>query len=73
MVNLTLCMMNLQARGASQTEVVWPWSHLCYNMWSTLGDKCHGGEALLTNTDIYHVQGEVMINVVGYEDPMVYF
>ena len=41
-------------------------------MWY-MGDECHGGEALLTNTDVYHVQGEVMINTVGYEDPMVYF
>ena len=73
MVNLTLCMMNGWAQGASRTKMVWPWHHLCCDIWSTLGDECHGGEALLTNADIYHVQGEVMINVVGYEDPMVYF
>ena len=35
------------------------------DIWSKLGDKCHGGEALLTNKDDYHVQGEVMINMVG--------
>ena len=31
------------------------------------------GGALPTIADVYHVQGEVMINVVRYEDPMVYF
>ena len=53
--------------------MVWPWRHLCGDIWSTLGDDFHGGEALLINTNIYHMQGEVMINVVRYEDPMVYF
>ena len=43
------------------------------DIWSTLGDERHGGEALSTNDNAYHVQGEVMINTVGYEDPMVYF
>ena len=68
-----LCMVNGWARGASQTEVVWPWHHYFYDIWSTLGDECHGGEDLLTNAVVYHVRGEVMINTVGYEDPMVYF
>ena len=65
-------MMNGWARGASQTEVVWPWRHLCCDIWSTVCDKRHGGEALSTNADVYHVQGEVMIKMTGYEDPMVY-
>ena len=38
-----------------------------------LDDDRHGGEALPTFADIHHMQGEVMINVVRYEDPMVYF
>ena len=66
-------MMNGWERGASRTEMVWPWRHLRCDIWSTLGDERHGGEALPTNADIYHVQGEVMINAVIYRDPMVYF
>jgi len=46
---------------------------ICCDIWSTKGDERHGGEALSTNEDVYHVQGEVMINMVGYEDPMVDF
>ena len=53
--------------------MVWPWRHLCCDIWSTLGDERHGGEALSNNTNVYRMQGEVMINVVGYEDPMVLF
>ena len=53
--------------------MVWPWRHLWGDVWSTLDDDRHGGEALPTNLGGYHMQGEVMINVVGYEDPMVYF
>ena len=53
--------------------MIWPWRHLWGDVWSTLDDDRHRGEALPTNVGIYHMQGEVMINVVGYEDPMVYF
>ena len=66
-------MINGWARGASQTEVVWPWHHCGCDIWSTLGDERHAGDALPTNANVYHVQGEVMINMVGYEGPMVYF
>ena len=69
MVNLTLCMMTIWARGASWTEVVWPWHHLCCNIWSNLGDEGLGGEAIPTNADVYHVQDEVMINMIGCVQP----
>ena len=42
-------------------------------MWSTVSDEHHGGEALPTNKDAYHVQGEVMINMVRCVEPMVNF
>ena len=58
------------AWGYSQTIVVWTWHHYFCEIWSTLGDKRHGGEALSTNKDAYHVQGEVMINMVGCVEPM---
>ena len=48
--------------------VTW-WS----DVWSTCDDDRHGGEALPTIKDVYQMQGEVMINMVGYEDPRVYF
>ena len=44
--------------------MVWPWHHYFCDIWSTLGDERHGGEALPTNKAAYHVQGEVMINMV---------
>ena len=53
--------------------MVWPWRHFCCDIWCNVGDEHHGGEALSTNEDVYHVQGEVKINTVRYEDPMVYF
>ena len=53
--------------------MVWPWHHLWGGVWSILDDNRHGGEALPTIADVYHIQDEVMINVVEYEDPMVYF
>ena len=53
--------------------MVWPWHHFSCDIWSTFDDKCHGGEALLTNKDAYHVQGEVMINMVGCLELMVNF
>ena len=43
------------------------------DIWSTLGDERHGGESLPTNEDACHVQGEVMINMVGCLEPMVNF
>ena len=49
--------------------MVWPWCHYCCDIWSTLGDECHRGEALPTNEDAYHMQGEVMINMVGCVEP----
>ena len=73
MVNLTLFMMNGWEKGTSQTEMVWPLRHLRCDIWSTLGDECHGGEALPTNEDCYHVKVEVMINVVECLEPMVNF
>ena len=53
--------------------MVRPWRHFCYDIWLTLGDECHGGEVLSTNEDAYHVQGEVMINIVGSVEPMFNF
>ena len=53
--------------------MVWTWCHFFYDIWSTVGDECHGGEVLSTNEDVYHVQGEVMINMVGCVEPMVDF
>ena len=53
--------------------MVWTWLHLWGDVWSTLDDDHHGWEALVTIANVYHMQGEVMINMVGYEDPMVYY
>ena len=53
--------------------MVWPWHHYFCDIWSTLGDERHGGEALPTNEDGYHLQGEVMINMVGCLESMVNF
>ena len=53
--------------------MVWPWCHFCCDIWSTVGDERHGGEALPTNANVYLVKGEVMIKMVKYEDHMVYF
>ena len=36
-------------------------------------DRRHGGEALPTNKDVYHVQGWAMINMDGCLEPMVNF
>ena len=52
--------------------MVWSWCHMWGDVWSTLDDDRHGGEALPTIAGVYRMQGEVLINVVGYEDPMVY-
>ena len=52
--------------------MVWPWCHMWGDVWSTLDDDRHGWETLPTNAAICHMQGELMINVVRYEDPMVY-
>ena len=53
--------------------MVWTWNHDFSDAWSALSDRCHGGEALPTIEDAYHVQGEVMINMVGCLEPMVNF
>ena len=53
--------------------MVWPWRHDFCDIWSTLGDGRHGGEALPINTDVYHVKGGVMINMVRCLEPMVNF
>ena len=53
--------------------MVWPWRDYCCDIWLTMGEKHHGGEALLTKKDAYHVEGEVMINMVRYVEPMVDF
>ena len=55
-----------------ELEMVWPWRQLWGDEWSTWDDDRHGEEALPTIADVYHMQGEVMKNVVRYEDPMVY-
>ena len=38
-----------------------------------MGDGHHGGEALPTNEDVYHVQGGVMINMARCLEHMVDF
>ena len=53
--------------------MVWPWRHDFFDIWCTLSGRRHGGEALPTNKDVYHVQGGEMINMVGCLEPMVNF